>query len=396
MFRPRLTRPEIGNKYYNTVASGGYSGAIKGNPICPGCNVLANCVGYAAGRFNEIIGAGKFLYLKCPPNAEDFYDTAIAEGLKVGKEPKLGAIIVWAKGKTWNAADGAGHVAVVEQINEDGSITTSESGYGCANPFWTSARKKGSDGNWGQSTAYRFLGFIYQPEKEESMKNGIDISYCQKKIDWDRVDAEFCIIRAGYGKSSSQKDTMFESHYTCAKKRGIPVGAYWYSYAMNEDDARQEADACIAVLAGKQFEYPIYYDVEEQKQFALGKDKVSAIIKAFLERLEAAGYWVGLYGSYSSLTTYTTDDIRTRYAIWLAHWGVEKSPYTGAYGVWQHKVGSASGVTGDCDLDYSYVDYPSKIKAKGLNGYGKPPETDEIYVEMTVDGEKYTGNLKKA
>lgn len=171
MFRPRLTRPEIGNKYYNTVAAGGYSGAVKGNPICPGCNVLANCVGYAAGRFNEIIGAGKFLYLKCPPNAEDFYDTAIAEGLKVGKEPKLGAIIVWANGKTWNASDGAGHVAVVEQINEDGSITTSESGYGCANPFWTSARKKGSDGNWGQSTAYRFLGFIYQPE--EAMPAGL-------------------------------------------------------------------------------------------------------------------------------------------------------------------------------------------------------------------------------
>lgn len=163
MFKPRLTKPETGNKYYNTIANGGYSGAIVGNPTDKGCNVLANCVGYVAGRFNEIIGAQGFTHFKYPPNAEDFYDTAVSQGLKVGKEPKLGAIIVWAKGKTWTSADGAGHVAVVEQIQADGSIITSESGYGCANPFWTSHRYKGN-GNWGAGTEYRFLGFVYQPE----------------------------------------------------------------------------------------------------------------------------------------------------------------------------------------------------------------------------------------
>lgn len=163
MFKPRLTKPEAGNKYYNTIASGGYSGAIVGKPTDKGCNVLANCVGYAAGRFNEIIGQDKFVYFKYPPNAENFYDTAVSHGLKVGKEPKLGAIIVWAKGKTWTSSDGAGHVAVVEQIQADGSIITSESGYGCSNPFWTSHRYKGN-GNWGAGTEYRFLGFVYQPE----------------------------------------------------------------------------------------------------------------------------------------------------------------------------------------------------------------------------------------
>ena len=164
MFKPRLTRPESGNKYYNTPAAGGYAvGAIKGNPTLAGCNILANCVGYAAGRFNEIIGAGVWKYLTYPPDAENFIDIAKQQGLKTGTEPKLGAIIVWAKGKTWNPSDGAGHVAVVEQINADGSIVTSESGYGCANPFWTAARIKGKDGNWGAGSAYRFLGFVYQP-----------------------------------------------------------------------------------------------------------------------------------------------------------------------------------------------------------------------------------------
>ncbi|MBR4200962.1 MAG: peptidoglycan-binding protein [Oscillospiraceae bacterium] len=173
MFTPRLTKPEKGNPYYNTAAAGGCSTAIIGNPTDPGCNVLANCVGYAAGRFNEIIGKGKFLYFQYPPNAEDFYDTGIRQGLNVGLTPKLGAIIVWAKGKTAAPADGAGHVAVVEQINADGSIVTSESGYGCANPFWTSVRKKGT-GNWSAGPEYRFLGFVYQPEEagEPLLKKG--------------------------------------------------------------------------------------------------------------------------------------------------------------------------------------------------------------------------------
>ena len=164
MFKPRLTKPESGNKYYNTTGNGGYSGAIIGSPRDAGCNVLANCVGYAAGRFNEIIGQDKFVYFKYPPNAEDFYDSGKQQGLKVGAEPKLGAIIVWAKGKTWTSSDGAGHVAVVEQIQADGSIITSESGWGCANPFWTTHRYKGANGNWGAGTEYRFLGFIYLPE----------------------------------------------------------------------------------------------------------------------------------------------------------------------------------------------------------------------------------------
>lgn len=186
MFKPRLTKPESGNPYYNRIATGGYSGAIMGSPRCDGADVLANCVGYAAGRFNEIIGKGKFAYFQYPPNAEDFYDTAIAAGLKVGTKPQLGAIICWAKGKTWTSADGAGHVAVVEEIKSDGSIITSESGYGCTNPFWTTHRYRES-GNWGQSTAYRFLGFIYQPEQQAERvirkgDKGADVELMQARL----------------------------------------------------------------------------------------------------------------------------------------------------------------------------------------------------------------------
>ena len=110
-FKPRLTRPEAGNKYYITKASGGWSDAIKGKPVDALCNTLSNCVGYAYGRFNEIGGYGCCKYLR-PVNAENFIQ--FAGGLAVGQEPKLGACMVWRKGATLNGSDGAGHVAIVE------------------------------------------------------------------------------------------------------------------------------------------------------------------------------------------------------------------------------------------------------------------------------------------
>ena len=157
----------------------------------------------------------------------------------------------------------------------------------------------------------------------------------------------------------------------------------------------------LSVIKGKQFEFPVYFDLEEKKQFDLGKDKVSAIMRAFLERVEAAGYYVGLYGSASSLTTHTADDIKSRYTIWLAHW-CNQTSYGGAYGIWQHsEKGGVDGISGNVDLDIGYKDFPTIIKAKGLNGYGKelnppaPATEDGIAVEVTVDGRKYSGKLNK-
>ena len=71
--------------------------------------------------------------------------------------------MVWQKGDTLKGTDGAGHVAIVEKIISDTEIVTSESGYGASKPFWTQTRKKGTNGRWGQGSAYKFLGFIYNP-----------------------------------------------------------------------------------------------------------------------------------------------------------------------------------------------------------------------------------------
>lgn len=160
-FVPRLTAPEAGNKYYIRIDSGGWSRAIVGKPTYV-CNTLANCVGYAYGRFHEIAGR-KEMDLFDPINGEDIFENAKNHGLQFGDKPALGAMICWGAGKLHTTADGAGHVAIVEQINADGSIVTSESGWECANIFWTTKRTN-ADGCWGgKSGGYTFLGFIYQP-----------------------------------------------------------------------------------------------------------------------------------------------------------------------------------------------------------------------------------------
>ena len=160
-FKPRLTLPEPDNKYYIRRASGGYNPGIKGYPMHESLDALSNCVSYAIGRFNEIGQYGECRYLK-PVNAERFIE--YAGGLEISKDPQLGACAVWKGGASLDGSDGAGHVAIVEQINSDGSIITSESGYGATRPFWITHRYRGNSGNWGQkTTAYKFLGFILNP-----------------------------------------------------------------------------------------------------------------------------------------------------------------------------------------------------------------------------------------
>lgn len=210
---------------------------------------------------------------------------------------------------------------------------------------------------------------------------GIDVSAHNGIIDFSKVKAagiEFVIIRAGYGKEISQKDKYFEKNYKAAKAAGLKVGAYWYSYADTKADAAKEAAACIEAIKGKQFEMPIYFDIEEQKQFDKGKAFCSDLVKSFCNALEKAGYFAGFYTGRYALTKYISEDVAKRYALWVAEWG-NKVNYSGSYGMWQFSsIGKVNGISGKVDMDTSYVDYPAIIKRKGLNGYNlestKPTE----------------------
>lgn len=243
------------------------------------------------------------------------------------------------------------------------------------------------------------------------MLKGIDVSKWQGNIDWKAVKSksvEFSIVRAGYGREKSQIDRKFEANYSGCKAAGIPVGAYWYNYATDVEGAKLEAQACIAALKGKQFEFPIYYDIEEKATLETGKENVSAIARTFCEALEKAGYFVGIYSMKSALDGYFTDEVKKAYTVWLAHVGVERSSYSGSYDMWQYSwKGTVEGIKGEVDLDYCYKDFPKIIKDAGLNGYKKtaapsptpnkeaPKKTVDQLAREVLDGKWGNGQVRK-
>jgi surface antigen len=159
-FTMRTTRP-ANNKNFITRGSGGWNTCIKGNPRYQYADALANCVGYASGRFNEIINIARettgctYTTLNC--NAVGFKERAEAAGLKTGSTPRRGAIMCWGK------EGAAGHVAIVERVNNSNSVYTSESGWGSSAIFWNSTRSN-NNGRWGIGAGYYFRCFIYLPD----------------------------------------------------------------------------------------------------------------------------------------------------------------------------------------------------------------------------------------
>lgn len=157
-FCARTGRP-TGGIFYNNGNNNGASWCVNGNPTDSRCNVLSNCVGYACGRFNEIIGSMKYKTLCC--NAENFIERAKDAGLQISNVPTLGGIMVWQKGATLNGYDGAGHVEVVERIDNANQIYTSASNWG-GTTFYNAIRNN-SNGRWGLSSGYTFRGCIVNP-----------------------------------------------------------------------------------------------------------------------------------------------------------------------------------------------------------------------------------------
>lgn len=227
---------------------------------------------------------------------------------------------------------------------------------------------------------------------------GIDVSVHQGNVDWKKVkgNVSFVILRAGYGDAISypkQIDSTFSQNYKGCKDNGIPCGVYWYSYAQSVEAAKQEAKACLSVIKGKKFEYPIYFDLEEQSQFAKGRNFCDSIIKAFCGEIEKAGYYAGLYMSRSPLQTYVSADVAKKYTLWIAEYN-SKCNYGGSYGMWQYSsTGKISGINGNVDMNYCYKDFPTKIKNANLNGYTTLKEKKTLDKTGYKKGDKSSGVL---
>ena len=202
---------------------------------------------------------------------------------------------------------------------------------------------------------------------------GIDLSGWDDVVHWDTLknQVKFVILRAGIGQGGT--DSVYEKYYKKCKEIGMPVGAYWYAKATTVKGARQEANYFLAKLKGKKFEFPVYYDVEEPAVLDTGADNVNALITTFCGEIEKHGYYCGLYCSTNYLNNLIFDEVKNKYAIWVAHWNVDWPTYKGPFGIWQYTSdGHMDGVESErVDLDLALVNYEPIIKFLGKNGYDK-------------------------
>lgn len=213
---------------------------------------------------------------------------------------------------------------------------------------------------------------------------GIDVSKWQGDIDWEKVKADgisFAIIRIGYGKYEDQKDEYFEKNYQKAKAAGLDVGVYHYSYAKTVDEAKLEAAQVLVWLNNRDLDLPIYFDIEDNSQAQLGKDLLNEICKAFCNKIEAAGYWAGIYANKNWATNIIDGaTLGKRYTFWIAQYN-STCTYSGNYDMWQYSsTGKVNGINGNVDMNYLY-------KTLG----GKQTQTTNVSSDNSNSSSEYTG-----
>lgn len=211
---------------------------------------------------------------------------------------------------------------------------------------------------------------------------GFDVSQWNGAVDMataKKSGNDFAIIRSSYGNViayPSQVDTQFYNNVSKAKSAELDFGVYHYSYALDEAGARAEAKGFVQLLNKiKPIPYFVALDIEDATQAKLSNSALQAIVKAFIDVVEAAGYFCALY-SYEAFLSRFPAAFRSRYAIWCAN-----TAYTPtiAYGVHQYSfTGYVRGVSGAVDLNKSEIDYVSAIKQGGYNGYTKPAPNKEL------------------
>jgi len=244
---------------------------------------------------------------------------------------------------------------------------------------------------------------------------GIDISVWQKNIDLmqaKREGVQFAILRGMYGNA---KDTAFDNLYLKAKNSGLGVGAYQWGRAVNPAQAREEAQIFVdSCLRERQFEYPIYYDVEDILTMNLSKEDLTSVIKAWAETIENNGYFAGIYmNEYAFQTEVNSEELKRLYSQWRAFWSTENNEPE--CDMWQFggetnliRSNKIAGLI--CDQNYAFVDFPTIIRNKGLNGYmcsnigichvdtietlAKRKTIEELAQEV-IDGKWFNGEERK-
>ena len=201
---------------------------------------------------------------------------------------------------------------------------------------------------------------------EFSAMTGIDVSEHQREVDWQLAKAdgiEFAVIRLGYRGYSEGGifiDPFFEANYAGAQEAGIERGVYFFSQAINPDEAREEARTVIETLAGRGLELPVYYDWEtidnsEARTNNMDSQTLTMCAIAFCEEIKAAGYEAGIYTNrYIGYFVYLLDQIDD-YEFWLSTDG-EYPDFYYNHSMWQYSfAGKVDGVNGNVDMNMRFT-----------------------------------------
>ena len=234
---------------------------------------------------------------------------------------------------------------------------------------------------------------------ENGRSNGIDVSKWQGKIDWQKVKnsgIEFAFIRIGYRGENGviYKDDNADYNIQQAQKAGVMVGVYFFSTAVNETEAKEEAEWTLQAIKGYKISYPVVYDCEGYKistsrMFDLSTGERTDNAMMFLKTVSDAGYDVMFYGALGEIgdtTHWDISKIEKKYKVWVAHYSSvaypdkEKPDYDNRCDAWQYtNKGNVSGISGNVDM---VVCYFTKEEAQAKDASAAPetakaPLTDE-------------------
>lgn len=210
---------------------------------------------------------------------------------------------------------------------------------------------------------------IYNKTKVKEVNGvakGIDVSSWQGEINWDQVaesGIDFAMIRCGFSSIESgeiKEDNQFLRNIKEANRVGIPVGIYYFSTAINEQEAILEASYVLNSIKDYKITYPIAYDFEtfnKNRTQDVSDDIINNNALVFLNYIKKHGYKTMLYSNYMNIKNHWHLNLFNDYPIWYAQY-IDKSTYEGEYSMWQYADnGRVSGIKGNVDLNESYIIY---------------------------------------
>lgn len=276
--------------------------------------------------------------------------------------PKLDVIYI-----KWNEVEGATGYYVYCSTNKNGnySIIKAVTGNGIVIKGLSQDKRY-----YFKIKAYNRSGIVSDESKTVSGKArifGIDISKHNGIIDWATVKkhVDFAILRVGYGDNiASQDDTMWATNVAACEKNGIPYGVYIYSYATSVDQAKSEADHVIRLIKGHNLKYPVFLDMEDASTVWTSATLKADMAQAFCEKIQKAGYKVGIYANTNWFTNYLTDSRFGKWDKWVAQYN-DTCTYSGTYMMWQYSSeGAVPGINTRVDMNYMYTGVESDYKER--------------------------------